>query len=173
MPITNFIIPAFICSVLIFGLIRGVDVFAAFIEGARGGIDSAISVLPALVALLTAVGMLRASGALDALTGLLAPAASAIGLPSEIIPQALLRPISGSGSLAYFSTLLSTHGADSMIGRVASVVQGSTETTFYTIAVYYGAAGITKTRYTIPCALSADFTAVALSAIAVQLTMYN
>ena len=111
-----------------------------------------------LVALLTAVSMLRASGAIELLTKWLSPVAAAVGIPAETLPLVLLRPISGSAALAVGADLMAVHGPDSLIGRTAAVMLGSTETTFYTISVYFGAAGVKKTRYTIPAALIADVT---------------
>ena len=122
-----------------------------------------------LVALLTGVSMLRASGALDSLSALLRPAAEALGVPSELIPLLFIRPLSGSGGLAVGTELMAQHGADSTVGRIASVVLGSSETTFYTVAVYYGAAGINRSRYTIPAALTADVAAFFASVLAVHL----
>ena len=127
------------------------------------------SITPALICLLTAVAMFKASGALDVLSWGLSPLAQAVGLPGEVIPLALLRPISGSGAMVLFNDLLAVYGPDSFIGRVASVMEGSTETTFYTIAVYYGATHVTRTRHTLPSALSADLAGILMSGVAVRL----
>jgi spore maturation protein B len=113
--------------------------------------------------------MFKASGALDVLTHALAPMSNAIQVPGELVPLAILRPVSGSGSLAIFENTLNTYGPDSFLGRVASVMQGSTETTFYTIAVYYGAINVQKTRHTVFCALIADFVGFIMSTLAVRL----
>lgn len=164
-----YVMPAAICIIIVFGILRGVPVFDTFVAGAKEGISSSISILPSLVGLIMAVTMLNASGALDLFSSFIAPAANAIGLPKEVMPLALLRPISGSGSLAILNQLYASNGPDSFIGRVASVMMGSTETTFYAIAVYYGSVGIKKTRHTIPAALSADFTGYLASALAVSL----
>ena len=118
---------------------------------------------------MTAVGMFKASGALDLLSFALEPLGKLFGLPRDLLPLALLRPISGSGAMAIFDDLLRIHGPDSLIGRIASVMEGSTETTFYTIAVYYGAAEIRQTRHTVPAALSADLTGFFLSALLVRM----
>lgn len=128
-----------------------------------------MSITPALICLLTAVAMFKASGALDVLSWGLSPLAQAVGLPGEVIPLALLRPISGSGAMVLFNDLLAVYGPDSFIGRVASVMEGSTETTFYTIAVYYGATHVTRTRHTLPSALSADLAGILMSGVAVRL----
>ena len=136
---------------------------------AREGLSTAVSITPALICLLTAVAMFKASGALDVLSWGLSPLAQAVGLPGEVIPLALLRPISGSGAMVLFNDLLAVYGPDSFIGRVASVMEGSTETTFYTIAVYYGATHVTRTRHTLPSALSADLAGILMSGVAVRL----
>lgn len=165
--ITQYIIPCVIGGILLYGVAKGVNVFESFIEGAKEGLSVAVSILPTLVALMTCVGMFRASGALDVLTSLLAPLVEPFGVPKEVIPLGLLRPISGSGSLIMFEHLLQTYGADSLIGRVASVLQGSTETTFYTIAVYYSAIKVTKTRHTLVCALTADMVGFIMSSVTI------
>lgn len=170
---SDYVIPFVIAGIVMYGLIRRVDVFESFLEGAKNGLMVSLRILPALVALMTAVGMLKASGALDALTRLLAPGANALGLPPEVLPLALLRPISGSGAMAVLQDILQTHGADSLIGRVASVMQGSTETTFYTIAVYYGATKVRQTRHTLPCALAGDLTGFVFSALTVRLLFFR
>ena len=163
------VVPLAMVLIIGTGLLRGVPVFDRFVEGAREGLSSGVRILPALVALVTAVGMFRASGALDLVCSLLEPVGRLLGLPAQVLPLCLIRPISGSGAMAVFSDLLRTYGADSLIGRIASVLQGSTETTFYTIALYYGAAGIHDTRHTIPSALSADLSGFIMSALAVRL----
>ena len=146
---------------------KRVDVYGALTHGAEEGLTVLLKVLPALVGLLTAVAMFRASGALEWLTGLCAPALEFLGIPPETTPLMLVRPVSGSGALAV--DLMAAHGPDSYIGRVAAVMLGSTETTFYTIAVYFGSAGIIRTRHTVPAALAADLTGFLASAFAVRL----
>lgn len=153
----------------VWGAIKKVPVFERFLEGAKEGMQTAVSILPSLLGLILAVTMLSASGVLDMICAFLAPVAEKCGIPSETIPLALLRPISGSGSLAVLSNILEKNGPDSLPGRVASVMMGSTETTFYAIAVYFGAVGIQKTRHAVPSALIADFTGYFLSAVAVKL----
>ena len=165
------LVPLAIVGVLAAGLWSGQKVFDLFVEGAAQGLRTGAVILPPLVALLTAVGMFKASGALDLLTFALEPVARLLALPREVIPLALLRPISGSGALAIFQDILTTFGPDSYVGRVASVMQGSTETTVYTIAVYYGAAGIVRSRHTLPAALCADLTGFVASALMVRLLM--
>ena len=163
------IIPAAIMALAaLYGVLRGVDVFAAMADGAREGLRVVVSIFPPLVGLLTAVYMLRASGALDALTQLLSPLLGSLGIPAETAPLMFLRPISGSGALAVGSELIELYGADSLVGRTAAVMLGSTETTFYVIAVYFGAAGIKRTRYAVPAALCADLTGFLVSALTVR-----
>ena len=171
--LSNYIVPGILCAVLLYGLMKRVDVFGSFVEGARDGISVSLRILPALVALMTAVGMFKASGALDVLTHFLSPVASLLTLPKEVLPLAILRPISGSGAMAILQDLFSTHGPDSLVGRVASVMQGSTETTFYTIAVYYGATKVRDTRHTLPAALAGDVTGFVMSAVLVRLLFFS
>lgn len=171
MPLSALLVPALFCFTACFASARGVDVYAALTSGAAEGLNVLLRILPSLVALLSAVCMLRASGALEALSALLAPLLSALGIPSEVAPLLFIRPISGSGALAVGTEIMSEAGVDTYVGRVAAVMLGSSETTFYTIAVYYGAAGITKTRYTIPAALCADAVMFLASAWAVRLLM--
>lgn len=166
---TSYIIPCLLAFVVIFALGRKTDVYNALVQGAENGLNITFRIIPALVALLTGVSMLRASGALDAITALLAPAMDLLGIPPEVTPLMFIRPLSGSGGLAVGAELMAEYGADSTIGRMAAVILGCSETTFYTIAVYYGAAGITKTRYTIPAAITADIAAFFGSALAVNL----
>ena len=145
------------------------DVFSAVVDGVKDGLRVVLKIFPPLVALLTAVYMLRASGVLDALTALLSPALGLLGIPAETGALMLLRPVSGSGALAVAGDLIAQYGPDSLIGRTASVMLGSTETTFYVIAVYFGAAGIKRTRYAVPAALCADLTGFVMSALTVRL----
>lgn len=160
--------PAFVFLVLVFAAARRVAVFDEFLAGAADGISTCVRVLPSLVALMTAVSMLRASGLLEILVGAVAPAAKFLGIPPEIIPLALLRPVSGSGSLAMLENIYSVYGVDSFAGRVASVLQSSTETTFYAITVYYGAVGIKRTRHTLVSAAGGDITGILLSSLLVR-----
>ena len=169
--IADCIIPLILCAIFLYGLLHGVNIFDSFLEGAKEGISTSFGILPALVALMTCIAMFNSSGALDILTNALRPICEAIGFPPETIPLALLRPISGSGALAIYENLLSNYGPDSFVGKVASVMQGSTETTFYTIAVYYGAVKVKKTRHTVPSALSADLTGFLMSVVAVRLLL--
>lgn len=132
------------------------DLFGALTEGAAEGLHTVVRILPSLVIMLPAIYMLRASGALEALSKLMAPVFGLLGIPGETSPLVFLRPFSGSGALAVASEIISEYGADSIIGRTAAVMMGSTETTFYVITVYFGAVGIKKSRHAIPAALCAD-----------------
>ncbi len=169
MNFSSIFVPLMITGILVFGLIKRVDVFTVFLEGAKEGLMICMRILPALVALMTAVGMFKASGALDILTSLAAPVTDLFSIPREVVPLALLRPVSGSGALAYVNELLQTFGPDSFIGRVGSVMLGSTETTFYTIAVYYGSVMVTKTRHTLWASLAADMVGFIMSVMCVRL----
>ena len=171
MDLTSYIVPALLLLSAVCGLRRRVDVYDALITGAGSGLSVVVKILPSLVALLCAVSMLRASGAMELLTDLLSPVLTALGLPPEVTALMLIRPMSGSGALAVGSELMQQYGPDSYIGRTAAVMLGSTETTFYTIAVYFGAAGIRRTRYTIPAALTADLAGFVFSALSVRLLM--
>ncbi|MDR0991352.1 MAG: spore maturation protein [Ruminococcus sp.] len=168
MNYTDFLIPGVIALIVAIGFIKKIDVFGEFTDGAAEALKSGVSVLPALVALMTAIGMFRASGALGALTAFLSPAATAVGFPPEVLPLALIRPISGSGAIAVFDSILTEVSPDSFAGRVASVIMGASETTFYTIAVYFGATKIKKPRRALGASLTADFTAFVVSAVAVS-----
>lgn len=148
--------PIIIVSVGIYALTKKVDVFTAMVDGGTDGLKTVVRIFPSLVALLSGVYMLRASGALDALGTLCAPVFGLLGIPPETAGLIFLRPISGGGALAIGSELIGEYGADSVIGRTVAVMLGSTETTFYVIAVYFGAAGIRKSRYAVPAALCAD-----------------
>ncbi len=163
------IAPLIIGGVGLYALGRKVDLFTALTQGAKSGLATVVRIFPSLVVLLTAVYMLRASGALEALTNLAAPVLEALGIPSETAGLIFLRPVSGSGALAVGAELIETYGADSLIGRTAAVMLGSTETTFYVIAVYFGAAGIRKSRHAIPAALCADAVGFLAAAAAVRL----
>lgn len=163
------IVPLTIAGVAMYGLGRGVDVYDALAQGAGGGLEVMLRIFPALVGLMTAVAMLRASGALELAAEVLAPLLDRVGLPAQLLPLMLVRPISGSAALGVGAELIQTYGPDSQLGRTAAVMLGSTETTFYTIAVYFGAVGITRTRYAVPAALCADLTGFLAAAWAVRI----
>ena len=163
------IVPLIIAGVALYGVVRGVDVYDGLVCGAASGIETLVRIAPALVGLLTAVYMLRASGALELAAQALSPLLKGLGLPAELLPLMLVRPISGSAALGVGAELIQTYGPDSALGRTAAVMLGSTETTFYTIAVYFGAVGISRTRYAVPAALCADLTGFLAAAWAVRL----
>ena len=169
MDIASLLIPLLLTAAALWALGRRVDVYGALTAGASEGLTVLLRIVPSLIALLTAVYMFRASGALDLLTELLAPGLEKLGIPPETAALLLIRPVSGSGALAVGSELMAAHGPDSYIGRCAAVMLGCTETTFYTIAVYFGAAGIRRTRYTIPAALTADLAGFMAAAWSVRL----
>lgn len=156
---TDLVVPLITVSVLLYAAFKKVDVFEAFCEGAAEGLKTCAEILPALVLLLVCIGMFSASGAVDALTSLLKPLCGAVGFPREVMPLVILRPFSGSGAMAVYSEIASKVGADSFAERVAATLIGSSETTFYTIAVYFSAVKVRKTRYAVPAALTADLTA--------------
>lgn len=166
---SDFVIPLFIALIAAAGLIKRVDIFGEFIEGARENLKAAFEILPALIALMTAIGMFKASGAADVIAFALSPLTELLGFPKECIPLAIIRPVSGSGALAVYESILREVSPDSFPGRVASVIIGSTETTFYTVAVYYGITKVKKTRHAIASSLTADFTGFLLSALTVRL----
>ncbi|MBQ5397849.1 MAG: spore maturation protein [Ruminococcus sp.] len=163
--------PLFIAVVLVFGLVKKVPLFDAFCEGAREGIKTLLSIAPTLVGLIVAVDMLKASSATDMLCSFISPAAEQLGFPKEIVPMILLRPISGGGSTALLTNVYKECGPDSFAGLCASVLAGSTETTFYAIAVYYGSVGIKRIRHTLFAALSADFTAAVMAVLTVRMLL--
>jgi len=167
--VTDLLIPALMIAVAVTALAKKQDVYAALAEGGLEGLKLLLSIAPAMVILLTAVHMLRASGAIGLLTKWLSPVSNLIGIPAEVLPLVLLRPLSGSAALAVGADLMAVHGADSLIGRTAAIMLGSTETTFYTISVYFGAAGIRKTRYAIPAALIADLTGFLMASLTARL----
>jgi spore maturation protein B len=162
-------VPLIIVFVMFYALIRGTDVFSGMTLGAKDGLKTVVGIIPALITLLPCIYMLRASGAIDALCALLRPVLSHLGIPAETVPLMLLRPLSGSGALAVGSDIIKNSGADSFVGRCVAVMLGSTETTFYVIAVYFGAAGIKNSRHAIPAALIADFVGFVAAAFFVRL----
>ena len=169
MLLTSYFVPVIFGAVLLYGTYKKVPVFDAFLEGAKENLKLGVDLLPTLIALLTVVSLVKASGLTDLLTSLCAPFLSAVGFPAECIPLALIRPISGSGSLAVYESLLDSYGPDSTVGTIASVLQGSSETTFYTIALYYGTCGIRNGRHTLLCALCGDCTAFLCSSLCIRL----
>lgn len=164
--ISVFAIPFVIIVFVGYGLIKKINVYESFTEGAKDGFNTAVRIIPFLVAMLVAIGVFRASGALDLLTNALSPITSKIGMPGEVLPMAFMRPLSGGGAQGVMSDLVSTHGPESLIGRMSAVMMGSTETTFYVLAVYFGSVSIKRQRHALSVGLIADLAGV-LAAVAV------
>lgn len=167
--VIDLFIPAFIAAVIVFSLIKKVPIFDTFITGADKGFKTLYSLAPTLVGLIIAVNMLKESGASDLICDAVSPLAENLGFPKEIVPMVLLRPISGGGSTALLTGILKDCGPDSFAGLTASVLAGSTETTFYAVAVYFSSVGIKKIRHTLIAALAADFTAAVMAVITVKI----
>ena len=167
----DFVIPLLLASCAILALRRQENAYGLLLDGAAEGLLLMKNIVPSLVVLLSAISMLRSSGTMDALAGLLGPVLTFLGVPAETVILMLVRPISGSAALAVGAELIAAHGPDSLVGRTAAVMLGSTETTFYTISVYFGACGIRKTRYAVPAALIADLTGFLAAAWTVRLMM--
>ena len=165
----NLVIPLLLCGVAGYGLYRRVDVYEALTAGAGDGLRILFRITPALVGLLTAVYMLRASGVMELLARTLEPVMTFMGLPAELLPLMLVRPVSGSAALGVGAELIGTYGPDSELGRMAAVMLGSTETTLYVTAVYFGSVGIKRTRYAVPAALCADLVGFLAAAWSVRL----
>lgn len=165
----DYIVPLLLLILSLLALRKKENAYDLLLSGAADGLRLLTSLIPALVLLLTAVTMLRSSGAIEVFSRFLSPVFQFVGIPPETAILILIRPISGSAALAVGADLMATYGVDSLIGRTVAVMLGSTETTFYTVSVYFGAAGIKKTRYTIPAALIADFTGFLTAAITVRL----
>jgi spore maturation protein B len=166
------VIPLMFFGIITYGFMQRVKMFDSFLAGAKDGLETSVRILPSLVALLTAISMFKASGALDILTRLSLPVLQLIKLPKEVAPLAFMRPISGSGSLAIVETIFKDYGPDSLAGRVASVMMGSTETTFYTLTVYFGSVNVKDTRYTVKAALAADLFGMIASVWIVRMFFY-
>ena len=164
---TQMLVPCVLAGTALYGSLRRVDVYGALVRGAGQGLETLARILPALVCRRGAVCVVGASGLLQALASWLSPVLGRLGLPPELLPLMLVRPISGSAALGVGADLINAYGPDSALGRTAAVMLGSTETTFYTIAVYFSAAGITRTRYAVPAALCADLVGFLASAWAV------
>jgi len=168
---TDYIVPLLLLLATALALRKKENVYDLLLCGAADGLKLLLSLIPTLILLLTAVTMLRASGAMEVISSFLAPAFRFFGIPPETAMLVLVRPISGSAALAVGADLMREYGVDSLVGRTAAVMLGSTETTFYTISVYFGAAGIKKTRYTIPAALIADFVGFLVASLSVRFFM--
>ncbi len=163
------IMPAFAAVIIIFGLVKRVPVFDCFLEGAKEGFLTLYRIAPTILGLVFAVGLLRSSGAIDVICTALSPVADAVGFPVEVVPMALLRPVSGGGSTALLISVFEDCGPDSFAGRVASVLAGSSETTFFAITMYFGSVGVRRIRHTAIAAVAADLTAMIMSAALVRL----
>lgn len=169
---TDWIVPCVIAGILLYGLGKGVDLYDALTSGMKAGLTVCAGIFPAVLTMLVAITMVRASGAIDLLSAFLGPVLEAVGMPAECLPLALLRPFSGSGALSVGSAVMAQCGPDSRAGRVAAVMLGSSDTSFYTIAVYSAYLGLKNTRYTLKAALTADAVAFLMSGLAVGLLMW-
>lgn len=167
--VSAFVLPLMLVGFPLYGLIKGVRVYEVFVEGAKEGFSVAVTIIPYLVAILFAIGMFRASGAMDFLIAALDPVLSLIGIPSEVLPMAIIRPLTGSGSAAVVLDMIGQYGEDSIYVKIAATMFGSTETTFYVIAVYFGAVNIRNTRHAVPAGLIADFVGLLASVYVVKL----
>jgi spore maturation protein SpmA len=167
--ISKLSIPLMLSVFPLYAFLRGVKVYEEFVDGAKEGFDVAVRIIPYLVAILVAIGMFRAAGGIDLLSKALAPAMLAIGFPPDLLPLVLMRPLSGSGTLGIFTELVKQLGPDSLVVRTAGTIFGSTETTFYVLAVYFGSVGVKKTRYALPAGIVADSVGVIASVIVCRL----
>ena len=156
-------VPMIILLIIIYGLIEKNKVYDTFLEGAKEGIQVVINIFPTLIGIFLAIGALRSSGLIDSIINIISPVIQLLKIPAEIMPLALLRPISGSASMAVATDIISKYGVDSTIGLIASTIMGSTETTFYTIALYTSVVGIKKIRFVLAAALIADITGMLIS----------
>ncbi|GMK46268.1 MULTISPECIES: spore maturation protein [Paenibacillus] len=154
--VSAWLIPAIIVFIPLYAAFRKVPVYETFVEGAKDGFGTAINIIPSLVGMMVAISMFRASGAMDLMLGAVRPLFDWLSIPTEVLPLGILRPLTGAGSLAFTADLIATHGPDSMIGRIASTIQGSTDTTLYVLTVYFGAIGIRKTKYALKVGLFSD-----------------
>lgn len=164
-------VPLMIAGIVAFGLVKKINVYDSFVEGAKTGAENMLQIVAPLVGLMVGISMIRASGAMDLLGQLLKPVTDALGMPPDVLPLALLRPVSGSGSIAIVNDIFKRLGPDSNAGKIASVMMGSTETTFYTVAVYFGAVGIKNLRHTLKSALLADATGMLLAVLVARLLL--
>ncbi len=169
MSFSDAVIPIIVSGILLYGILKKVNVFDSFVNGAKENLKVGVDILPTLIFIVMAVGVFRSSGVLEGFTRLISPFMEAIGFPAECVPLALIKPISGSGALTVLESIFEDFSPDSFAGKVASVMAGSTETTFYTLSVYFAATGVKNTRYALPVALIGDFVAVLLSCVAVRI----
>ncbi|MDH3225408.1 MAG: spore maturation protein [Gemmatimonadota bacterium] len=167
--LSYFVIPLMLVGFPVYGLYKRVPVYEAFVEGAKEGFNVAVRIIPYLVAILFAIGMFRASGAMDFLADALRPILALVGFPAEVLPMAIIRPLTGSGSAGVVAEMIQAYGEDSIFVKMAAVMFGSTETTFYVVAVYFGAVNIRRTRHAVPAGLTADFAAMLIAVWTVRL----
>ncbi len=167
--VSTWAIPLLLAGIPLYAILKGVKVYPAFLEGAKQGFETGVKIIPPLVAIVVALGMLRASGAMEGLATLLAPVTGRVGLPASVLPMVIIRPLSGGGALGVVGDVLRSDGPDSYAGRLVSVMAGSTETTFYVLAVYFGSVGISRYRQALPAGLIADLCGFAAAIVAVQL----
>jgi len=158
-------IPVVLVVIPLVGMIRKVKVYEAFVDGAKEGFEVAVRIIPFLVAILVAIGMFRGSGAMDLMTDMLRPVLSVVHFPAELFPLAVLRSLTGSGSLAFMTDIVKTAGPDTLMSKMAATMYGSTETTFYVLAVYFGAVGVKRTRHAVPVALVGDLIAMVAAVV--------
>lgn len=161
--ISTWAIPVIILLIVGIGALKRVKVYESFVDGAKEGFTVAVKIIPYLAAILVAIAVFRASGAMDWIIAGLAPALAPLGVPPDVLPMALIRPLSGSGALGVMSEGLTTYGPDSLIGNMLSTMMGSTETTFYVLAVYFGSVAVRKTRHALPAALLGDVAGIAMA----------
>ena len=169
--LSYWVLPVTVTATVVYGLYKKVKIFDCFMHGAKKGLHTVYELLPSITGLVVAVTMLKASGALTILADVFSPVAEKLNIPHEVIPMALISPVSGGGSMTFFEQVLKEHGPDSFLGQVASVLMGSTDTTLYAVTVYYSAIGIKKTRHTLYAGLIADFTGFLLASFFVRLTL--
>lgn len=163
--IVLFILPVIIVGIVAYGMVRKVAIYEDFVVGAKDGFEIAVRIIPYLVAILFAIGMFRASGAMDWMIMGLRPLLGLVGFPAEVLPMAIIRPLTGSGSVGVMADMIATYGEDSIFVKMAGTMFGSTETTFYVIAVYFGAVGVRKTKYAVQAGLIADLTGVIMAVV--------
>lgn len=156
--LSKWAVPLLLLIIPLIAQIRGIKVFETFVEGAEKGFETAIKTIPYLVAMMVAIGVFRASGAMDLFISAIKPLTSLVGAPPEILPLGIMRPLSGGGALGITAELIKTHGPDSFVGRLASTLQGSTDTTFFVLTLYFGSVGVSKYRYSVIAGLTADIT---------------
>ncbi len=170
--ISLFAIPVMILGITSYGMFKKVKVYEAFTEGAKEGFQTAVTIIPYLVAMLVAIGIFRKSGAMDIFATMVSPITNFVGMPAEVLPMAIMKPLSGGGSSGILNDLFTTYGPDSLIGRMASIMFGSTETTFYVLAVYFGSVAIRKTRHAVVAGLLADLSGI-LAAVFIARVMFG